>query len=69
MHGDWFKIVNMIAFSFTYGFCLTNLAIKSTLRAPQSRKESMGTIVGICITAGVVIGSLIGLAVESAVLS
>ena len=58
---DWFKITNMILFAFTNGYCSTLCAIKSPSRAPEDSKEVVGTFVGVFITTGIVLGSLVAL--------
>ena len=61
MRSDWFKLINMALFAFTNGYCSTQCAVKSVVRAPEHLKEVVGTYIGISITIGIVGGSLIAL--------
>jgi hypothetical protein len=63
-NADWFKIVNMVFFAFTNGYCSTLCAIKSPSRAPEDSKEVVGTFVGLFITTGIVLGSLVALGIS-----
>ena len=63
-NADWFKLLNMAVFAFTNGYCSTLCAIKSPSRAPEDSKEVVGTFVGMFITSGIVLGSLVALAIS-----
>lgn len=58
---DWFKLLNMALFAFTNGYCSTQCAIKAPSRAPEDSKEVVGIFIGISITSGIVMGSLLAL--------
>ena len=58
---DWFKIVNMMLFAFTNGYCSTQCAIKAPSRAPDDSKESVGTFIGMFITLGILTGSILAI--------
>lgn len=58
---DWLKVINMICFGFSNGFCSTLLAIKAPLSAKPDSKEQVGTFVGVFISIGIVIGSAIAI--------
>lgn len=58
---DWFKIFNMATCALTNGYYSTLLAIKSPSRAPDDSKEQIGIFVGIFLTLGIVIGSIISI--------
>eukprot|EP00347_Sterkiella_histriomuscorum_P017529 403348991 len=62
-NSDWFKILNMILFAVSNGYCSTQLAIKAPSRAPDSIKEQVGTLIGLFITLGIFLGSLIAIGV------
>ena len=61
---DWFKIVNIVVFAFTNGYCASLCAIKAPSRAPEDSKEVIGTFVGMFITVGIVLGSLGALSIS-----
>lgn len=65
INGDWFKLLNMTLFAFSNGYCSTQCAIKSPSRAPDDKKEIVGTFVGVFITAGIVTGSMAAIGVGS----
>jgi hypothetical protein len=58
---DWFKLVNMMLFAFTNGYCSTQSAIKAPSRAPDDSKEQVGTLIGLFLTIGIFVGSLIAI--------
>ncbi len=58
---DWFKITNMSLLALTNGYFGTLLAIKSPSRAPDDSKEQVGIFVGIFLTLGIVMGSIISI--------
>jgi predicted MFS family arabinose efflux permease len=58
---DWFKIINMALFSFSNGYLSTMLAIRAPSRAHDDSKEQVGLFVGISITIGILIGSIIAI--------
>lgn len=60
--GDWFKLLNMAVFALSNGYCSTQCAIKAPTRAPEDSKEVVGIFIGVSITSGIVVGSLIALA-------
>lgn len=55
---DWFKLINMILFAFTNGYCSTQCAIKAPSRASDDSKESVGTLIGLFLTLGIFLGSI-----------
>lgn len=58
---DWFKIINLALFSFSNGYLSTMLAIKAPSRAHDDSKEQVGLFVGIFITFGILLGSIIAI--------
>eukprot|EP00347_Sterkiella_histriomuscorum_P015986 403354936 len=60
-NADWFKVINMILFAFSNGYCSTQCAIKAPSRAPDDSKEQVGTLIGLFLTIGIFLGSLIAL--------
>ncbi len=54
---NWAPLLNLALFSFTNGYCLSLLAIKSPSKAPNEYKDAVGIFVGIFITVGIVMGS------------
>lgn len=65
--GDWFKILNMLLFSFWNGYCGAQCAVKSPSKAPDYLKETVGSFVGTFIPIGLMIGSLISIGFQSIV--
>lgn len=63
INADWFKIINMCLFSISNGYISTMLAIKAPSRAHDDSKEQVGLFVGISITFGILIGSLVAIGV------
>jgi hypothetical protein len=39
VEADWFKIINMMLFAASNGYCSTQCAIKAPSRAPDDSKE------------------------------
>ena len=60
-NADWFKVLNMIGFAFTNGFFSTQCAVKGPSQAPDDSKEIVGTFVGVFITLGILIGSILSI--------
>lgn len=60
-NADWFKIINMILFAFTNGWCSTQCAIKAPSRAPDDSKEQVGGLISIFLTLGILIGSIMAI--------
>lgn len=60
---DWFKIVNMALFGFTNGGLGTLLAVQATQRAPDDSKEQVGIFVGVFLTLGIVLGTIVSLGI------
>ena len=63
VNADWFKMINMILFSFTNGYGSTLLAIKAPSRAPDEKKEQVGLFIGMSITTGILLGSLVAIGI------
>ena len=61
IQGDWFKLLNLILFGVSNGFCLSIMAIKSRSRVPQEKQKEIGIFVGIFITLGLVLGGLVAI--------
>eukprot|EP00349_Pseudokeronopsis_sp_Brazil_P011167 CAMPEP_0202978220 /NCGR_PEP_ID=MMETSP1396-20130829/84718_1 /ASSEMBLY_ACC=CAM_ASM_000872 /TAXON_ID= /ORGANISM="Pseudokeronopsis sp., Strain Brazil" /LENGTH=175 /DNA_ID=CAMNT_0049717123 /DNA_START=1134 /DNA_END=1661 /DNA_ORIENTATION=+ len=58
---DWFKMVNMMLFAFSNGFCSTLCAIKAPNKTPEELKESAGIFVSIFLSGGILAGSIIAI--------
>lgn len=58
---DWFKIINMVLFALTNGYCSTQCAVKAPSRAPDDSKEQVGGLISIFLTTGILMGSLIAI--------
>ncbi len=58
---DWFKITNMLIFSFWNGYCGAQCAVKAPSKAPEYLKETVGSFVGTFIPIGLLIGSIISI--------
>ena len=56
---DWFKIVNMILFSFTNGYWGTSLMVYGPNCVHHAGKEKAGMIMSIHLIGGVFLGSLL----------
>lgn len=65
--GDWFKLLNMALFAFSNGYLSTQCAVKSPSRAPDDSKEAVGTFVGVFITVGIVLGSIVAVGTGQAI--
>ena len=57
--GDWFIIVNMIFFSVSNGYLSTLCAVKAPQTVEGEQKGQVGGFVGITISTGIMIGSLL----------
>ena len=66
LQGDWFKLLNLIIFGVSYGFCLSIMAIKSRSRVPEEKQKEIGIFVGIFITIGLVLGGIVAVLVDLA---
>ncbi len=51
----------MILFAFTNGYISTQCAVKAPTEVSDSQKEQLGTFVGLNITLGILIGSIIAI--------
>ena len=60
---DWFKMVNMILFSFTNGYASTLCAVKAPSLAHSDMKESVGMFISIFLTLGILLGSVIAIGI------
>jgi len=63
VNADWFKIINMMLFSFSNGWVSTLCAVKSPSKAPNDMKESVGMFISIFLTGGILLGSIIAIGV------
>ncbi len=64
---DWFKITNMLLFSFWNGYCGAQCAVKAPSKAPDYLKETVGSFVGNFIPIGLMIGSFISIGFQKIV--
>lgn len=56
---DWFKVLNLVLFSFTNGYLSGLCAIKAPGTVRESRRAQVGAYIGTCIGLGVTIGSIL----------
>ena len=56
---DWFIIINLILFSITNGYVSTLCAVKAPMTVEGEAKGQVGGFIGITISTGIVIGSLL----------
>ena len=61
---DWFIILNLALFSITNGYVSTLCAVKAPQTVEGEAKGQVGGFVGITISTGIVIGSLLAFAVQ-----
>ena len=59
---DWFIILNLILFSITNGYVSTLCAVKAPMTVEGEAKGQVGGFIGITISTGIVIGSLLAFA-------
>jgi len=59
---DWFIILNLILFSISNGYVSTLCAVKAPMMVEGEAKGQVGGFVGITISTGIVIGSLLAFA-------
>lgn len=59
---DWFKITNLVLFAFSNGFIRTLCAVKAPGTVDETRRAQVGATIATCIQLGVLIGSLLQLA-------
>jgi len=62
--GDWFVILNVILFSLSNGYVSTLCAIKAPQTVEGESKGQVGGFIGITISTGIVIGSLLAFLME-----
>ena len=60
---DWFKIINQLLFSFSNGYLSTLCAIKAPGAVEGERKGQVGAFIGITISTGIMLGSLVAVPV------
>ena len=60
---DWFIILNLILFSITNGYVSTLCAVKAPMSVEGEAKGQVGGFVGITISTGIVLGSLLAFSV------
>ena len=60
---DWFIILNLILFSITNGYVSTLCAVKAPMSVEGEAKGQVGGFVGITISTGIVLGSMLAFAV------
>ena len=58
---DWFKITNYAIFSFTNGYTGTLCAVKAPQTVEGEQKGQVGAFVGVTISIGILVGSLLAL--------
>lgn len=58
---DWFKTLHMAVFAFSNGHLSGMCGIYAPMRVSPHLKEIIGTFIGICVTSGVSIGSLLSI--------
>ena len=56
---DWFVILNLVLFSITNGYVSTMCAIKAPSTVEGEAKGQVGGFIGITISTGIVLGSLL----------
>lgn len=61
LNGDWFKLLHMILFGASNGFCLSLNAIKCPSKTPSDKKDDVSIFIGVFLVFGVVIGALISI--------
>ena len=61
---DWFVILNLALFSVTNGYVSTLCAVKAPQTVEGEAKGQVGGFVGISISTGIVLGSLLAFAVQ-----
>lgn len=59
---DWFIITNMVVFSFSNGYVSTLCAVKAPGQVPSEKAGQVGAFIGTTLTLGILLGSLIALA-------
>lgn len=57
--GDWFIILNLVLFSVSNGYLSTLCAVKAPGTVPDEQKGQVGGFVGITISTGIMLGSLL----------
>mmetsp|Transcript_23685 Transcript_23685/g.29364 ORF Transcript_23685/g.29364 Transcript_23685/m.29364 type:complete len:184 (-) Transcript_23685:81-632(-) len=60
---DWFIILNLVLFSFTNGYISTLCAVKAPQTVEGDAKGQVGGFVGITISTGIVLGSILAYAI------
>ena len=60
---DWFIILNLVIFSVTNGYISTLCAVKAPQTVEGEAKAQVGGFIGITISSGIVLGSIITFAV------
>ena len=61
---DWFIILNLALFSISNGYVSTLCAVKAPQTVEGEAKGQVGGFIGITISSGIVIGSLLAFAVQ-----
>ena len=62
-HSDWFIILNLALFSLTNGYVSTLCAVKAPMTVEGEAKGQVGGFVGITISTGIVLGSILAYAI------
>lgn len=62
-HDDWFIILNLALFSLTNGYVSTLCAVKAPTTVEGEAKGQVGGFVGITISSGIVLGSILAYAI------
>ena len=60
---DWFIILNLVLFSISNGYVSTLCAVKAPMTVEGEAKGQVGGFVGITISTGIVLGSMLAFAV------
>ena len=64
---DWFIILNLFLFSITNGYVSTLCAVKAPQTVEGDAKGQVGGFVGITISTGIVLGSILAFAMVSVI--
>ena len=59
---DWFILTNLVLFSISNGYVSTLCAVKAPMAVEGEAKGQIGGFVGITISTGIVLGSLLAFA-------
>lgn len=61
---DWFKIVNLCLFAVSNGFLSTQCSVKAPLAVAPEKRARVGAFVGFATTGGILLGSILALAMD-----